>query len=179
MRQGGYSVSCYTLAITSAEDGPQSAIAVGAESSCNVPEIMMRNRIAVPCMVWITVLICCGTVIGQNTGESVSQAAATSSVDYGPVVMLAVGIISVLGLIIGLKLNAFLALIISALIVSLMVGITNGQPAGSRMNAVVDAFGGAAGAIPPGSRTRHTHRRRATCSCWKRRASCSPGPCCR
>ncbi len=38
------------------------------------------------------------------------------------VVLLAVGILSVLGLIIGLKLNAFLALIISALIVSLGVG---------------------------------------------------------
>jgi gluconate:H+ symporter, GntP family len=60
-----------------------------------------------------------------------------------PMLTLAVGIISVLGMIIGLKLNAFLALIISALIVSLM----SGSDWGGRVEAVVSAFGSAAGGI--------------------------------
>nr|WP_242632297.1 GntP family permease [Rubripirellula amarantea] len=64
-----------------------------------------------------------------------------------PVVLLVVGIVSVLGMIIGLKLNAFLALIISALIVSLGVGWVNDEDAGTRMNAVVSAFGSSAGGI--------------------------------
>ncbi|MGI9473564.1 MAG: GntP family permease [Rubripirellula sp.] len=64
-----------------------------------------------------------------------------------PVLLLVIGIVSVLGMIIGLKLNAFLALIISALIVSLGVGLVNGEDAGSRMGAVVQGFGGAAGGI--------------------------------
>ena len=58
-------------------------------------------------------------------------------------ITLAVGIISVLGMIIGLKLNAFLALVISALIVSLM----SGGDAGSRIEAAAAAFGSAAGGI--------------------------------
>lgn len=73
--------------------------------------------------------------------------ADSSSPSYIPVVLLVIGIVSVLGMIIGLKLNAFLALIISALIVSLGVGLVDGEDAGSRMNAVVKAFGGAAGGI--------------------------------
>jgi len=60
-----------------------------------------------------------------------------------PMITLAVGIIAVLGMIIGLKLNAFLALVISALIVSLM----NGGDAGSRIEAAAAAFGSAAGGI--------------------------------
>ena len=64
-----------------------------------------------------------------------------------PVILLVIGIVSVLGMIIGLKLNAFLALIISALIVSLGVGLVEGANAGSRMNAVVQGFGSAAGSI--------------------------------
>ncbi|MGB7325096.1 MAG: SLC13 family permease [Rubripirellula sp.] len=67
--------------------------------------------------------------------------------DIIPVILLVVGIVSVLGMIIGLKLNAFLALIISALIVSLGVGWVEGQDAGARMNAVVSAFGSSAGGI--------------------------------
>ncbi len=50
-------------------------------------------------------------------------------------------------MIIGLKLNAFLALIISALIVSLGVGFVQAEPAASRMGAVVDAFGKSAAGI--------------------------------
>ncbi|MDF1844050.1 MAG: SLC13 family permease [Rubripirellula sp.] len=64
-----------------------------------------------------------------------------------PVILLVIGIVSVLGMIIGLKLNAFLALIISALIVSLGVGLVQDQDAGSRMNAVVQGFGSSAGGI--------------------------------
>jgi H+/gluconate symporter-like permease len=76
---------------------------------------------------------------------------ASATTDGGsssaPIVLLVIGILSVLGLIIGLKLNAFLALIISALIVSLGVGYVDGQDAGSRMKEVVDGFGSAAGSI--------------------------------
>jgi H+/gluconate symporter-like permease len=70
-----------------------------------------------------------------------------SSTAYTPIVLLMVGILLVLGLIIGLKLNAFLALIISAIVVSLGVGLVNGQDAGSRLQKVVDSFGSAAGSI--------------------------------
>ena len=79
-------------------------------------------------------------------GETTS-AAMQSAVEMAPVVMLVVGIVSVLGLIIGLKLNAFLALIISALIVSVMVGFAQDQEMGARMKAVVDAFGKSCGGI--------------------------------
>ena len=75
----------------------------------------------------------------------VESASATSRMR--PIILLAIGIFSVLGMIIGLKLNAFLALIISALIVSLLVGLSGDQSAGSRMEAVVSAFGGSAGSI--------------------------------
>ncbi len=78
---------------------------------------------------------------------AIASAAVDSGSSSAPVILLVVGILSVLGLIIGLKLNAFLALIISALVVSLGVGYVNGQDAGSRMQAVVDGFGSAAGGI--------------------------------
>jgi gluconate:H+ symporter, GntP family len=70
--------------------------------------------------------------------ETVSQAAIA-----WPMFTLAVGIVSVLGMIIGLRMNAFLALIISAIIISLMVG---GDPS-ARLDAVVSAFGSSAGGI--------------------------------
>jgi GntP family gluconate:H+ symporter len=73
--------------------------------------------------------------------------AAETASSSAPIVLLVIGILSVLGLIIGLKLNAFLALIISALIVSLGVGYVDGEEAGARMNEVVNGFGGAAGSI--------------------------------
>ena len=76
---------------------------------------------------------------GDDEGDSTNAVA--------PVVLLVIGIVSVLGMIIGLKLNAFMALIISALIVSLGVGWVDGEDAGSRMAAVVQGFGGAAGGI--------------------------------
>ncbi len=79
--------------------------------------------------------------------DSAATTIGSQSTDLIPVALLVIGIVSVLGMIIGLKLNAFLALIISALIVSLGVGLVNDQNAGSRMNAVVSAFGNSAGGI--------------------------------
>ncbi|MEC8474791.1 MAG: SLC13 family permease, partial [Planctomycetota bacterium] len=71
----------------------------------------------------------------------------SDSESLASVILLAVGIVCVLGMIIILRLNAFLALIISALIVSLGVGWTQGESAGDRMNAVVQSFGSSAGSI--------------------------------
>jgi len=56
---------------------------------------------------------------------------------------LAVGIVLVLGMIIAFRMNAFLAMIISAIVVSLMVG---GDP-GARLEAVATEFGKSAGGI--------------------------------
>lgn len=67
----------------------------------------------------------------------------SSGVDTYPYIVLAVGIATVLGLIIGFKINAFLSLIIAALVVSLMVG---GNP-GDRLEAVTAAFGSSAGKV--------------------------------
>lgn len=79
--------------------------------------------------------------------NAAAEATASTSSPIVPVALLVIGIVSVLGMIIGFKLNAFLALIISALIVSLGVGVVNGEDAGGRMNAVVSAFGNSAGGI--------------------------------
>jgi H+/gluconate symporter-like permease len=68
-------------------------------------------------------------------------------IDWRPVGIVTIGIISVLGLIIGLKLNAFLALIISAIFVSVLVGYDTGSSMGDRMNAVVSSFGGSAAGV--------------------------------
>jgi len=76
------------------------------------------------------------TLLAQT--ETVAEAAIA-----WPMITLVVGIVSVLGMIIGLRMNAFLALIISAIIISLMVG---GDPA-TRLDAVVSAFGISAGGI--------------------------------
>ncbi|EMI23041.1 Gluconate transporter [Rhodopirellula maiorica SM1] len=81
------------------------------------------------------------------SGTSTDFTTSGSPLNQTPVLILAVGIFCVLGMIIVLKLNAFLALIISALIVSLLVGLTQGGTAGSRMDAVVAAFGSSAGSI--------------------------------
>lgn len=77
--------------------------------------------------------------------DSVEAAGADvdAPLDTYPLIVLGVGIVTVLGLIIGVKVNAFLAMIIAALVVSLMVG---GSP-GARMEAVVSAFGAAAGGV--------------------------------
>ncbi|MDB4621701.1 GntP family permease [Rubripirellula sp.] len=89
-----------------------------------------------------------GDVGAQATASSATSVSGGDSANsYAPVVLLVIGIVSVLGMIIGLKLNAFMALIISALIVSLGVGFVDGEDAGARMAAVVQGFGGAAGGI--------------------------------
>ncbi len=87
--------------------------------------------------------------IGASAAETVASTPGgeSAAIDLMPLVMLVIGIVSVLGLIIGLKMNAFLALIISALIVSLLVGLVGGQDMGSRMSSVVSAFGNSAGGI--------------------------------
>lgn len=91
-------------------------------------------------------MLALGAGAAETAGSTAAEVAAAAT-DIMPVVMLTVGIVSVLGLIIGLKLNAFLALIISALIVSIMVGFAQDQDMGSRMNSVVSAFGNSAGGI--------------------------------
>jgi GntP family gluconate:H+ symporter len=68
---------------------------------------------------------------------------AETGISPWPFVTLAVGIVSVLGMIIFLKMNAFLAMVISAIIVSLMVG----GSAGARLEAVAKEFGNSAGGI--------------------------------
>ncbi|MEM9365853.1 MAG: SLC13 family permease [Planctomycetota bacterium] len=75
------------------------------------------------------------------------EAAESGSPLLSPTVMVVLGIVSVLGMIIFLRLNAFLALIISAIIVSLAVGLVNGDAAGARMSAVVSAFGSSAAGV--------------------------------
>lgn len=81
--------------------------------------------------------------VAQDSSGLADESVAAAPLDLYPLVVLGVGIVTVLGLIIGMKVNAFLALIIAALVVSLMVG---GDP-GERMQAVVTAFGSAAGGI--------------------------------
>jgi len=87
----------------------------------------------------------CLTSAGPLLAETLlAQSEAVSEVAIAwPMITLVVGIVSVLGMIIGLRMNAFLALIISAIIISLMVG---GDPA-TRLDAVVSAFGSSAGGI--------------------------------
>jgi len=90
-------------------------------------------------------------VMGQEAAEVVNELATaaddTGDVNWQPMILVAIGIVAVLGMIIGLKLNAFLALIISAIIVSLLIGWTSGGDSGVRMSAVVNAFGSAAGGV--------------------------------
>lgn len=84
------------------------------------------------------------------TALAQDPAGGGEAVDRYPLYVLAVGIVSVLGLIIGLRMNAFLALIISAIVVSMLVVGEDGfqmDAAGGRMNAVVSAFGSSAGGI--------------------------------
>lgn len=94
-----------------------------------------------------------GVALSQDTVAHgiLAQETTISSASDGhsvmPVILLVIGIVSVLGMIIGLKLNAFVALILSALIVSLGVGIVDDQDFGGRMQAVVNGFGSAAGSI--------------------------------
>jgi GntP family gluconate:H+ symporter len=63
--------------------------------------------------------------------------------DLYPLLILALGMITVIGLIVGLRLNAFLALIIAAILVSLLAP---GEP-GIKIARVAEAFGSTAGSI--------------------------------
>ena len=87
------------------------------------------------------------TAWGQAIPDTAADAVTQSSGSIAPVVLLVLGIVCVLGMIIGMKLNAFLALIISAVIVSVGVGWVNNEDAGARMGEVVSEFGKAAGGI--------------------------------
>jgi H+/gluconate symporter-like permease len=78
---------------------------------------------------------------GRAAPSSPPAQSGSSQPSLKPVFLVVIGIVSVLAMIIGLKLNAFLALILSALIVSLGVGLMEGTDSGARMNAVVDGFG--------------------------------------
>lgn len=68
---------------------------------------------------------------------------AETSPLFWPFFTLAVGIFSVLGMIIVLRMNAFLAMVISAIVVSLLVG----GGAAARLEAVASEFGKSAGGI--------------------------------
>ncbi len=72
-----------------------------------------------------------------------ATSADSASINTRPIWLLVIGIGSVLGMIIGLKLNAFLALVISALLVSLLTSADSG----SAISAVTAAFGKSAGDI--------------------------------
>jgi GntP family gluconate:H+ symporter len=118
------------------------------------------KRITAVCVVLATVLA--GVSLPQpalaGSSAGVASAAGAETAPESPpgeeadpdaigparsLVILAVGIVTVLALIIGLKLNAFLALIISAMVVSLLAP----GPLGERISRVADAFGTSAGKI--------------------------------
>lgn len=83
-------------------------------------------------------------------GSPLLATGETAGASYYPIFVLGLGIIAVLGLIIGMRMNAFLALTLSAVMVSLLVVGPDGfqmSQAGARMQAVVSAFGDAAGRI--------------------------------
>ena len=88
-----------------------------------------------------------GAALVASPAMAQEAAATAGGVEPWSIAFVVIGIISVLAMIIGLKLNAFLALVLSALIVSLLIGWAEGEDAGSRMAEVVSAFGDAAGEI--------------------------------
>jgi GntP family gluconate:H+ symporter len=86
--------------------------------------------------------------VARNEGTAAAAAApsegATDEADIaGPLLILGVGILVVLGLIIGMKINAFIALITAAMVVSLLAP----GPWAEKISRVAEAFGGAAGKI--------------------------------
>ena len=85
------------------------------------------------------------TEAGSDVADSASSDSATglSDAHKWSLLSLAVGIVVVLGLIIGMKVNAFIALITAAIVVSLMApGDWSGK-----IGRVASAFGGSAGGI--------------------------------
>ena len=75
----------------------------------------------------------------EATGGA-TDGATGSATQWRPIAILVIGMVLVLGLIIGLKLNAFVALITGAMVVSLLAP---GEPA-QRVARVAEAFGGGA-----------------------------------
>ncbi len=82
------------------------------------------------------------STLGHLMNPPLAQAGLLSDANW-PFVVLCVGILSVLGMIIFLRMNAFLAMVIAAIIVSMMVK----GDAGSRLDAVAKEFGNSAGGI--------------------------------
>ncbi|MBM4091334.1 MAG: gluconate permease [Planctomycetes bacterium] len=80
---------------------------------------------------------------GSRTADGSRPARESRPAVAWPLVTLLVGIAAVLGLIIGLKANAFMALVTAAMVVSLMAG----GPASERISRVAAAFGESAGKI--------------------------------
>lgn len=78
---------------------------------------------------------------------SVAESGDVAAIDWTPAWLVILGIVTVLALIIVLRLNAFLALIISAILVSVLVGQIQGVGAGQRVDAVVSAFGTSAAGV--------------------------------
>ncbi len=92
----------------------------------------------------LAIFIALGSAVSPAVAQDATRAAAElAPLDTTPIWLLIVGIGSVLGMIIGLKLNAFLALVISALLVSLL----SSGDAGAAISAVTAAFGKSAGDI--------------------------------
>ncbi len=84
-------------------------------------------------------------VDAEVAGED--EVSDADGIDWTPAWLVMIGIVSVLTLIIALKLNAFLALIISAILVSVLVGREQGVGMGERMDAVVSSFGSSAAGV--------------------------------
>ncbi|MCC9644281.1 GntP family permease [Rhodopirellula sp. JC740] len=101
-------------------------------------------RRLVTCLVLFSLVLIGGECFAA---EAAGAEETTSAISLTPIWLVLVGIVSVLAMIIGLKLNAFLALIISALLVSLLIGFQDDADAGSRTEAVVSAFGSSAGGV--------------------------------
>ncbi len=88
-----------------------------------------------------------GNVGGDGQAIKVGESDHGEGLDWTPAWLVLIGIVTVLALIIVLKLNAFLALIISAVLVSVLVGQMQDVGAGERMDAVVSAFGSSAAGV--------------------------------
>lgn len=93
--------------------------------------------------VWVWLVVCSMCCVGQVWAQDGGSAAEATGPEVWPFVCLAAGVATVLGLIIALKVNAFIALITAAIVVSLMAG----GPMGEKITRVATAFGTAAGNI--------------------------------
>lgn len=64
-----------------------------------------------------------------------------------PLIILAIGVVIVLGMIIALRINAFIALITAALVVSLLAPVEEGGALGEKISRVAEAFGSTAAGV--------------------------------